>query len=62
MYRITSYNVCYTKLLRQIFYSLPFYIRDVLKFDRFEILETVDAWTIILVTVAATALARNNFV
>ncbi len=43
----------------QIFYSLPFYIRDVLKFDRFEILETVDAWTIILVTVAATALAKK---
>jgi len=43
----------------QIFYSLPFYIRDVLKFERFEILETVDAWTIILVTVAATALAKK---
>jgi len=43
----------------QIFYSLPFYIRDVLHFDRFEILETVDAWTIILVTVAATALAKK---
>ena len=43
----------------QIFYSMPFYIRDVLKFDRFEILETVDAWTIILVTVAATALAKK---
>jgi len=43
----------------QIFYSMPFYIRDVLKFDRFEILETVDAWTIILITVAATALAKK---
>lgn len=43
----------------QIFYAMPFYIRDVLKFDRFEILETVDAWTIILVTVAATALAKK---
>lgn len=43
----------------QIFYSMPFYIRDVLKFERFEILETVDAWTIILVTVAATALAKK---
>ncbi len=43
----------------QIFYSMPFYIRDVLKFDRFEILETVDAWTIILVTVLATALAKK---
>ncbi|MGA9116732.1 MAG: MFS transporter [Bacteroidota bacterium] len=43
----------------QIFYSMPFYIRDVLRFERFEILETVDAWTIILVTVAATALAKR---
>ncbi len=43
----------------QVFYSMPFYIRDVLKFDRFEILETVDAWTIILVTVIATALAKK---
>src|SRR6185503_4841770 len=43
----------------QVFYSMPFYIRDVLKFDRFEILETVDAWTIILVTVVATALAKK---
>ncbi len=43
----------------QIFYSLPFYVRDVLKFPRFEIIETVDAWTIILVTVPATALAKR---
>ncbi len=43
----------------QVFYSLPFYVRDVLRFDRFEIIETVDAWTIILITVAATALARK---
>jgi dipeptide/tripeptide permease len=43
----------------QIFYSLPFYVRDFLKFERFEIIETVDAWTIILVTVPATALARR---
>lgn len=42
----------------QIFYALPFYVSDVLKFDRFEIIETVDAWTIILLTVAATALAK----
>ena len=34
----------------QIFYSLPFYVRDVLHFGRFEIIETVDAWTIILVS------------
>jgi dipeptide/tripeptide permease len=43
----------------QVFYSLPFYVRDVLHFGRFEIIETVDAWTIILITVAATALARR---
>ncbi|MGE3842033.1 MAG: MFS transporter [Vicinamibacterales bacterium] len=43
----------------QIFYSLPFYVRDVLHFSRFEWIETVDAWTIILVTVPATALAAK---
>jgi dipeptide/tripeptide permease len=43
----------------QIFYSLPFYVRDVLGFQRFEIIETVDAWTIIFVTVPATALAKK---
>jgi dipeptide/tripeptide permease len=42
-----------------IFYALPFYVRDVLGFQKFEIIETVDAWTIILVTVAITALARK---
>ena len=43
----------------QIFYSLPFYVRDVLHFEKFEIIETVDAWTIILVTVPITALAKK---
>jgi POT family proton-dependent oligopeptide transporter len=43
----------------QIFYSLPFYVRDVLHYPRFEIIETVDAWGIILFTVPATALARK---
>ena len=43
----------------QIFYSLPFYVRDVLHYSRFEVIETVDAWTIILVTVPATALAKR---
>jgi dipeptide/tripeptide permease len=42
-----------------IFYALPFYVRDFLKFERFEIIETVDAWTIILVTVPITALAKK---
>jgi proton-dependent oligopeptide transporter, POT family len=41
----------------QIFYSLPFYVRDVLHYPRFEVIETVDAWTIIFVTVPAAALA-----
>ena len=40
-----------------IFYALPFYVRDVLKFGRFELIETVDAFTIILVTMPAAALA-----
>lgn len=43
----------------QIFYSFPFYVTDVLKFPQFEILETVDAWTIILVSVPITALAKK---
>ena len=43
----------------QIFYSLPFYVRDVLGFPRFELIETVDAWTIILVTIPITAFARK---
>ncbi|HEY8549836.1 MAG TPA: MFS transporter [Vicinamibacterales bacterium] len=42
-----------------IFYALPFYVRDVLDFERFELIETVDAWTIILVTIPAAALARR---
>lgn len=43
----------------QIFYSLPFYVRDALHFEKFEIIETVDAWTIILITVPITALAKR---
>jgi dipeptide/tripeptide permease len=42
-----------------IFYALPFYVRDYLGYARFELFETVDAWTIILVTVPATALAKR---
>jgi MFS family permease len=38
---------------------LPFYVKDYLHFGQFEIMETVDAWTIILVTIPATALARR---
>jgi MFS family permease len=42
-----------------IFYALPFYVKDYLDFAAFEFIETVDAWTIILVTIPATALARK---
>ena len=42
-----------------IFYALPFYVRDYLKVQSFELFETVDAWTIILVTVPVTALAKR---
>jgi len=42
-----------------IFYALPFYVRDYLKFEQFEVIETVDAWTIILVTIPITALAKK---
>ena len=43
----------------QMFYSLPFYAKEVIHFARFELLETVDAWTIILLTVPATALVKK---
>ncbi len=43
----------------QIFYSFPFYILEVLKFERFELLEAVDAWTIILVSIPMTALVKK---
>jgi dipeptide/tripeptide permease len=42
-----------------IFYALPFYVKDYLHFEKFEIIETVDAWTIILVTIPASAIARK---
>jgi POT family proton-dependent oligopeptide transporter len=43
----------------QIFYSFPFYVTEVLKFERFEILETVDAWCIIILSVPVTALVKR---
>jgi POT family proton-dependent oligopeptide transporter len=43
----------------QIFYALPFYVKDVLGFSRFEIIETVDAFTIILLVTPLTALAKR---
>ena len=42
-----------------VFYALPFYVKDYLHFERFEIIETVDAMTIIVVTIPATALAKR---
>ena len=43
----------------QVFYSLPFYVTDVLKIARFELLETVDALGIIFLSVPATALMKK---
>jgi POT family proton-dependent oligopeptide transporter len=43
----------------QIFYSLPFYVRDVLHFGKFEWIEAVDAIVIIGVTVPAAALTKK---
>src|SRR6185295_6510774 len=43
----------------QIFYSLPFYLTEVLHFERFELIETVDAWSLILLTVPVSALVRR---
>ena len=43
----------------QIFYSFPFYVIEALKFERFELLETVDAWTIIIVGLPMTALVKK---
>ncbi|MDZ7267253.1 MAG: MFS transporter [candidate division KSB1 bacterium] len=43
----------------QIFYSFPFYVTEVLHFPRFELLETIDAWTIIVVGVPMTALVKK---
>jgi MFS family permease len=42
-----------------IFYALPFYVKDYLDYGRFEIIETVDAWAIILLTIPATIIARK---
>lgn len=43
----------------QIFYSLPFYLRDVLRFQRFELIETVYATAIIVLTVPVAALTKQ---
>lgn len=43
----------------QIFYLLPFYSTEVLHFEDFELLETIDAWGIIVLTVPMTALVAK---
>lgn len=43
----------------QIFYLLPFYAKDVLHFEKFELLETVDAAGIIFFTVPMAALVKS---
>ncbi len=43
----------------QIFYSFPFYVTEVLKYEAFEFLETVDAITLIVITVPVTAIASK---
>jgi MFS family permease len=43
----------------QVFYSLPFYVTEVLHASRFELLETVEALVVILVSVPMAALMRR---
>ncbi len=42
-----------------VFYALPFYVKDYLRFEKFEVIETVDAMTIIVITIPATAIAKR---
>jgi POT family proton-dependent oligopeptide transporter len=42
-----------------IYYALPFYVKDYLLYPRFEIIETVDAWTLILLTIPVTVISRR---
>lgn len=49
----------YWLMFWHIFYLLPFYGTDVLKFKQFELLETVDAACIIFLTVPMTALVKK---
>jgi POT family proton-dependent oligopeptide transporter len=43
----------------QIYYSFPFYVTDVLKYEHFEVMESIDAWCIIVFTVPMTALVQK---
>ena len=42
-----------------IFYALPFYVKDVLHYGRFELVESIGPWVIVLFTVPTAALARR---
>jgi proton-dependent oligopeptide transporter, POT family len=42
-----------------IFYLLPFYVQDVLKYENFELIETVDAFCIIFLTIPVTAMVKK---
>jgi len=43
----------------QIFYLLPAYATDVLHFEKFEILETVDAWCIIIFSLVMSTVTKK---
>ncbi len=43
----------------QVFYSLPFYVIEVLKFEQFEIFETFEPWTVIIVSIPITIIVRK---
>lgn len=43
----------------QIFYSLPFFLINVLKFEKFELIEAVGPWTIIFATIPIAALVKK---
>jgi hypothetical protein len=43
----------------QIFYLLPFYGTDVLNFKKFELLETVDAFGVVILTIPMAALVKK---
>ena len=43
----------------QIFYLLPFYTKDILLFEKFEIIETVDAFCIIFLTIPLALLSKK---
>jgi dipeptide/tripeptide permease len=43
----------------QTFYSVPFYVKDILGVEEFELLESVGPWTIIFLTVPVTAAMKK---